>query len=127
MTTPDKKRGRKITPGSSGTIKSSNNDASLSTSPNRKRHKSDSSLKDANKTTANLSTGKKSNSANTSDDSDNSDEEKKKEKPKPFMRETLSGRQPKPPERYAEKTPKKKGMFLKGFGEECLQKLFAKG
>merc|ERR1712203_694141 len=40
--------------------------------------------------------------------SDDSDEEKKKEKPKPFMRETLSGRQPKPPERYAEKKPKKK-------------------
>lgn len=103
FTTPDKKRGRKVaTPGSSGNYKSSNDN--LSSSPKRKRHKSDSSLKDSK--TTNLS-GKKSNAADTST-SDESDEEKKKEKPKPFMRETLSGRQPKPPERYAEKKPKKK-------------------
>merc|ERR1712226_1404544 len=103
LTNPDKKRGRKSAPGPSGTHKSAHDGGS--TSPKRKRHRSDSSLKDGSKPSS-LSGGKKSNTSSTSDES--SDEEKKKEKPKPFMRETLSGRQPKPPERYAEKKPKKK-------------------
>merc|ERR1711874_408539 len=59
-------------------------------------------------------TRKRSKSANKAETKDgggssSSEEEKQEESPKPaFLRETLSGRNPKPPQRYEEKEKKRK-------------------
>ena len=68
----------------------------------RQRHKS-ASAEDSKPKVDDKNKGSRSNSS-----SSDSSEEDEKVKPKPFMSQTLSGRTPKPPERYQEKKPKKK-------------------